>query len=53
MDTSNLAQRNFEAHIRQNPYPGRGLIIGRGGQGRAGQGQAQSLRGNVPWDQSF
>jgi len=49
MDTSNLAQRNFEAHIRQNPYPGRGLIIGRGGQGRAGQGQAQSLRGEETW----
>ena len=30
MDANALAQNNFETHIRQNIYPGRGLIIGRG-----------------------
>jgi IMP cyclohydrolase len=29
MGASDLAQRNFETHIQQNSYPGRGLIIGR------------------------
>lgn len=24
-----IAERNFEQHLRQNPYPGRGLIVGR------------------------
>jgi IMP cyclohydrolase len=29
MDPKQVAQANFERHIRQNSYPGRGLIIGR------------------------
>jgi IMP cyclohydrolase len=27
--TTLVAEQNFERHIRQNPYPGRGLVIGR------------------------
>src|SRR5215472_15073975 len=54
MDASDLAQRCFETHIQENSYPGRGLVIGRSGQGqdqslrdeliigRGGQGQVQS-----------
>lgn len=38
MDANNLAQRYFETHIRQNSYPGRGLVIGRR-QGQRGQGE--------------
>src|SRR5579864_4599796 len=38
MDVSNLAQRYFETHIRQNSYPGRGLIIGRSGRRLVGEG---------------
>ena len=30
MSANALAQSNFETHIQQNIYPGRGLIIGRG-----------------------
>ncbi len=29
MQTQRLAQQNFERHIRDNTYPGRGLVIGR------------------------
>src|SRR5579884_1857013 len=29
MNASQIAARNFENHIRSNPYPGRGLVIGR------------------------
>ena len=28
MDIDQIAGTNFEKHIRQNPYPGRGLVIG-------------------------
>ena len=28
-DVRALAQRNFAAHLAENPYPGRGLVIGR------------------------
>ena len=28
-----LAQQNFERHLRQNAYPGRGLVVGRGDDG--------------------
>ncbi len=44
MDAVNLAQSNFETHIQQNAYPGRGLVIG-----RSGQGQALSLRDEQTW----
>ncbi len=33
MQAMELAEKNLEAHIRQNPYPGRGLLIGRAGDG--------------------
>lgn len=33
MTISTIAQTNFEKHIRQNSYPGRGLVIGRTGAG--------------------
>jgi hypothetical protein len=29
MHATHLAADNFEAHLRHNPYPGRGLVIGR------------------------
>jgi IMP cyclohydrolase len=29
MDAIHIAARNFESYLRQNPYPGRGLLIGR------------------------
>ena len=29
MEAADLAARHFERHLRQNPYPGRGLVIGR------------------------
>ena len=29
MQTALLAARNFTSHLRDNPYPGRGLVIGR------------------------
>lgn len=29
----NIAQQNFERHLRQNAYPGRGLVVGRGDDG--------------------
>lgn len=29
MNVKQIANRNFEHHIRQNPYPGRGLVVGR------------------------
>src|SRR5206468_12227560 len=29
MDAIHIAARNFEGYLRQNPYPGRGLLIGR------------------------
>ncbi len=29
MHTHTLATKNFEAHLQHNPYPGRGLVIGR------------------------
>lgn len=28
-----LAEQNFDRHLRQNPYPGRGLVVGRGEDG--------------------
>lgn len=28
-----LAQRTLDQHVTQNPYPGRGIVIGRNGQG--------------------
>lgn len=33
MDPQQTAQANFESHIRDNPYPGRGLVVGRGVDG--------------------
>lgn len=35
MDIYEIARKNFEQHIRQNPYPGRGLIVGRSSQDEA------------------
>jgi IMP cyclohydrolase len=29
MNASEIATKNFENHIKRNPYPGRGLVIGR------------------------
>jgi hypothetical protein len=29
MDAAHIATHNFETHLRQNPYPGRGLVVGR------------------------
>src|SRR5512145_2966446 len=29
MDAAHIATRNFDTHLRQNPYPGRGLVVGR------------------------
>jgi hypothetical protein len=29
MDAAHIATRNFETHLCQNPYPGRGLVVGR------------------------
>jgi len=29
MQSQEIAQANLERHIRQNPYPGRGLVVGR------------------------
>jgi len=29
MDAAHIATGNFESHIRKNPYPGRGFVIGR------------------------
>jgi IMP cyclohydrolase len=29
MEAAHLAARNFASHLRDNPYPGRGLVIGR------------------------
>ncbi len=29
MPAAHLAGRNFASHLRDNPYPGRGLVIGR------------------------
>src|SRR5256885_16900206 len=29
MPAAHLAARNFASHLRDNPYPGRGLVIGR------------------------
>ena len=29
MDAAHLAASHFERHLRQNPYPGRGLVVGR------------------------
>lgn len=29
MDAAHLAARHFETHLRQNSYPGRGLVVGR------------------------
>jgi hypothetical protein len=33
MDPKELAQKNFKQHLQQNPYPGRGLVIGRSSAG--------------------
>lgn len=33
MDIDEIAAANFDRHIRHNPYPGRGLVIGRVGDG--------------------
>ena len=33
MDPQQTAQANFQSHIRDNPYPGRGLVVGRGADG--------------------
>ena len=35
MDAKPIAEQNFERHIRQNAYPGRGLVIGRSSAGDA------------------
>ena len=32
MNIHEIAVKNFEQHIRENPYPGRGLIVGRSAQ---------------------
>jgi IMP cyclohydrolase len=29
MDAAHIATHNFETHLHQNPYPGRGLVVGR------------------------
>ena len=29
MEAAHLAARNFASHLRDNPYPGRGLVVGR------------------------
>jgi hypothetical protein len=29
MDAAHIATHNFETYLRQNPYPGRGLVVGR------------------------
>jgi hypothetical protein len=29
MQVAEIARKNFDRHIRQNPYPGRGLVVGR------------------------
>ncbi len=29
MDTQEIAQSNFEQHLANNPYPGRGLVLGK------------------------
>jgi hypothetical protein len=29
MDATHIAAHNFDTHLRQNPYPGRGLMVGR------------------------
>jgi IMP cyclohydrolase len=29
MEVAHIAARNFESYLRQNPYPGRGFLIGR------------------------
>ena len=29
MDAAHIAASNFESYLRQNPYPGRGLVVGR------------------------
>ena len=28
MEAAHIAARNFESHLRDNPYPGRGFVIG-------------------------
>jgi IMP cyclohydrolase len=35
MTIQDQAVRNFEHHLRQNPYPGRGLVVGRSADGAA------------------
>jgi IMP cyclohydrolase len=32
MSIDKIAEKNFEQHLRQNPYPGRGLVLGRSAQ---------------------
>ena len=29
MTTVEIAEKNFQAHLKENPYPGRGLVLGR------------------------
>lgn len=29
MQATELAEKNFDGHLRQNPYPGRGLVVGK------------------------
>ena len=36
MDAAHIATHNFETHLRQNPYPGRGLVVGRAPSIRVG-----------------
>jgi hypothetical protein len=33
MQPSDLAKQNFDSHLKQNPYPGRGLVIGKATSG--------------------
>lgn len=32
MSIDKIAENNFDRHLRQNPYPGRGLVLGRAGR---------------------
>ena len=47
MDPQQTAQANFQSHIRDNPYPGRGLVVGRGFVVRVGRGTALGLRSGL------
>src|SRR5882672_5877038 len=32
MNIDKIAEGNFDRHLKQNPYPGRGLVLGRSGE---------------------